>query len=107
MLAESVMPGEDIRKKCLDELGLPMNEIDNTMLSLYLEIGNLSHACDFEFLGMQASIEAEMPRAVTALHTDTKYTYKRPSVFVLTSTNDQTKGQWTATCQDLEKMDSK
>ena len=105
--AESVVPDEDIRKKCLDELGLPMNEIDNVMLSLYLEIGNLSHACDFQFLGMEASIEAEMPKAVTALHTDTKYTYKRPSVFVLTSTNDQTKGQWTATCQDLEKMDSK
>ena len=105
--AESVMPDEDIealRKKCLDELGLPMNEIDNVMLSLYLEIGNLSHACDFQFLGMEASIEAEMPKAVTALHTDTKYTYKRPSVFVLTSTNDQTKGQWTATCQDLEKI---
>ena len=73
------------------------------MLSLYLQIGNLSHACDFEFLGMDASITAEIPKAVTPLHTDTKYTYKRPSVFVLTSTNDQTKGQWTATCQDLEK----
>ena len=80
--AESVTPDEDIRKKCIDELGVPMNEINSTMLSLYLQIGNLSHACDFEFLGMDASITAEMPRAVTPLHTDTKYTYKRPSMFV-------------------------
>ena len=28
---------EDLHKKCLEELLLPMNELDNTMLSLWLE----------------------------------------------------------------------
>ena len=100
--AESVVPDDDIRKRCMDELGVPMNEIHSTMLSLYLEIGNLSHACDLEFLGVEASIEAEMPKAVTPLHIDTRYQYDRPSAFVLTSTNHQTKKQWTETCNDLQ-----
>ena len=68
---------EDIRKKCLDELVLPMEELDNTMLSLWLEIGELSHTCDPEFLGIQATILAEMPRAVTPLRIETKYTDKK------------------------------
>ena len=100
--AESVVPDDDLRTRCMDELGVPLEEINNTMLSLYVEIGNLSHACDLEFLGMGPSIEAEIPKAVTPLHTDTKYPPGRPSVFVLTSTNHRTKKQWTETCNDLE-----
>ena len=84
-----------------------MEELDNTMLSLWLEIGELSHTCDPEFLGIQATILAEMPRAVTPLRIETKYTDKKPSVFVLTSTNEKTKKHWEATCQNLEKKDSK
>ena len=91
--AESVVPDDDIRKKCIEELGVSMDEIHGTMLSLYMESGNLSHACDYDFLGMGASIAAKIPKAVTPLHMDTKYTYERPSVFVLTSTNVQTKKQ--------------
>ena len=81
-----------------------MGELDNTMLSLYLEIGNLSHACDSEFLGMEATIHAEIPRAVTPLRIETKYTDKKPSVFILTSTNEKTTEHWKATCQNLEKI---
>ena len=70
-----------------------MDEINNTMLSLWLEIGDLSatHTCDTEFLGMEATISAEVPRAVTPLRVEEENTVKRPSVFVLTSTNRNTK----------------
>ena len=95
---------EDIRKKCLEELLLPMDVLNTTMLSLWLEIGELSHTCDPEFFGMTATILAEMPRAVTPLRIENEYTDKKPSVFVLTSTNEKTKKQWEATRQNLEKI---
>ena len=96
----------ELKKKCLDELLLPMNEINSTMLALWLEIGDLSatHTCDMDFLGMEATISAEIPRAVTPLRVEEKYTDRRPSVFVLTSTNGNTKEQWEATGQNLEKI---
>ena len=74
------------------------------MLSLYVEIGNLSHCCDLEFLdgNMHTSILAEMPKTVTPLHINAKYPPTKPSVFVLTSSNPQTKRQWTETCNDFE-----
>ena len=100
--AESVVPDDNLRRRCMDELGVPLEEIDKTMLSLFVEIGNLSHGCDLEFLGMCTSVEAEIPKIVTPLHIDTKYPPGKPSVFVLTSTNPQTKEQWTETCNDLE-----
>ena len=100
--AESVVPDDNLRRRCMDELGVPLEEIDKTMLSLFVEIGNLSHGCDLEFLGMCTSIEAEIPTVVTPLHIDAKYPPGKPSVFVLTSTNPQTKEQWTETCNDLE-----
>ena len=92
---------EDVKKKCLEELLLPMNEIDNIMLSLWLEIGEFSatHTCDANFLGITATITAEIPRAVVPLRVEEKYTDKQPSVFVLTSTNAKTKLQWEATCK--------
>ena len=77
---------EDLRKKCLEELLLPINELNSTMLSLWLEIGELSatHTCDSNFLGISATISAEIPRAVTPLRIEEKYTDKKPSAFVLT-----------------------
>jgi len=64
--------------RCLEELLLPMKEIDNTMLALWLEIKDLSatHTCDTEFLGMETTICAEIPRAVTSLKVEEKYTEK-------------------------------
>ena len=104
---ESVINGEDIRKKCLDELGLPMGEIDNTMLTLYLEIGNLSHACDFEFLGMEASLKAEMPRAVTPLRINTKYTDKKHLYSSSPPPTTRPKNTGMQHAKILKKLDSK
>ena len=97
---------EDVKKKCLEELLLPMDELDNIMLSLWLEIGEFSatHTCDVNFLGITATITAEIPRAVVPLRVEEKYTDKKPSVFVLTSTNGKTKLQWEATCRNIEKI---
>ena len=100
--AESVVPDDNLRTRCMDELGVPLEEINKTMLSLLVEIGILSHGYDPEFLGMCTSIGAEIPKAVTPLHIDAKYPPGKPSVFVLTSTNHRTKKQWTETCNDLE-----
>ena len=56
------------------------------------------------FLGVAATAKAETPRAVTPLRIGNKYTDKKPSAFVLTSTNEKTKKQWEATCQDLGRI---
>ena len=81
------------------------------MLSIWLEIGELSatHTCDLGFLdgyikGAVTTTEAEAPRAVTPLRIGNNYTDRKPSAFVLTSTNKNTKKQWEATCQDLERI---
>ena len=102
--AESIVivPDDNLRTRCMDELGVPLEEINETMLSLLVEIGILSHGYDPEFLGMCTSIGAEIPKAVTPLHIDAKYPPGKPSVFVLTSTNHRTKKQWAETCNDLE-----
>ena len=97
-----------ISKKCMNELLLPIEQLDDTILSIWLEIGELSatHTCDLGFLDGYAVItaEAEIPRAVTSLRTGINYTDRKPSAFVLTSTNRNTKKQWEATCQDLERI---
>ena len=56
-----------------------MNELDNIMLSLWLEIGEFSatHTCDVNFLGITATITAEIPRAVVPLRVEEKYTDKK------------------------------
>ena len=99
-----VVPDDDLRTRCRDELGVPMEEINEQMLSLLAGIGNLSQGYDPEFLGMCTSIEAEIPKVVTPLHIDAKYPPGKPSVFVLTSTNHRTKKQWTETCKGLEDI---
>ena len=97
-----------ISKKCMNELLLPIEQLDDTILSIWLEIGELSatHTCDLGFLDGYAvmTAEAEIPRAVTSLRTGINYTDRKPSAFVLTSTNRNTKKQWEATCQDLERI---
>ena len=44
------------------------------------------------------------PRAVTPLCIGNNYNDQKPSAFVLNSTNEKTKKQWEATCQNLEKI---
>ena len=104
-------PKEYLRKKCINELLLPIDHLDSTMLSIWLEIGELSatHTCDLGFLdgyikGAVTTSEAEVPRAVTPLRIGNNYTDRRPSVFVLTSTNTNTQKQWEATYQDVERI---
>ena len=53
---------------------------------------------------MTTSILAEIPRKVTPLHESAKYPPTKPSVFVLTSTNPQTKRQWTEMCNDFAEI---
>ena len=55
-----VVPDDDLRTRCRDELGVPMEEINEQILSLLAGIGNLSHGYDPEFLSMCKSIEAEI-----------------------------------------------
>ena len=100
-----------ISKKCINELLLPIEQLDDTILSIWVEIGELSatHTCDLGFLdgyikGAVTTAEAEIPRAVTPLRMGKNYTDRKPSAFVLISTNKNTKKQWEATCQDLERI---
>ena len=73
-----------ISKKCINELLLPIEQLDDTILSIWLEIGELSatHTCDLGFLdgyikGAVTTAEAEIPRAVTSLRTGINYTGKK------------------------------
>ena len=102
---------EHLSKRCTNELLLPIEQLDDAMLSIWLEIGELSatHTCDLGFLdgyikGAVTTTEAEVPRAVTPLRIGKNYTDRKPSAFVLISTNKNTKKQWEATCQDLERI---
>ena len=102
---------EHLSKRCTNELLLPIEQLDDAMLSIWLEIGELSatHTCDLGFLdgyikGAVTTTEAEVPRAVTPLRIGKNYTDRKPSAFVLTSTNKNTQKQWEATCQDLERI---
>ena len=100
---------EEQNLRCLEELLLPMKEIDNTMLALWLEIKDLSatHTCDTEFLGMETTISAEIPRAVTPLRVEEKYSGKNHlSLFSLPPTKTQKK-QWEETSKNLERLDLK
>ncbi len=107
------------RMTCMAELGVSRDELNKVMLSLFEEIGILAAYCSPAFLAecIPAKFEgthetASAPRQVTPLHDNVKYPppepggghtgmLKRPSVFVLTSTNPQTKRQWTETYNDL------